>query len=442
MPHDDPGPQRSHPDATGDDPGPWQPPPALDHGAGAGRVLHLDAFAGVAGDMMVAALLDLGVPPEAVTGALDALPVEGYQLALAHRTDHGVVATRFLVEVTDPQPHRRYRDIRAMLESSALPPGVRDRALATFAVLARAEGRVHRIDPEAVHFHEVGAVDAIVDVVAACAALDWLGARVNAGPLPMSRGFVRAEHGVLPVPAPAVLEILAGVPTVGAAVLGEMVTPTGASLVRANATSFEPWPAMAPVVTGFGAGTRRWPDRPNLLRVVLGDPSAAPAEALGAGGATHQELRCNLDDLSAELVAVLTERLLREGALDAWTTPIGMKKGRPGVMVTALVRAADRERVAGVMLAESGSLGVRWSPAERSERPRETVAVETAYGAVPVKVARGDGLAPQAHPELEACRAIAARHGVPVRVVVAAALGAWWAAVGAMPGLPTARGPG
>jgi uncharacterized protein (TIGR00299 family) protein len=424
MPHDDPGPPAHDHAATGDDPGAWQAPPALDHGAGAGRVLHLDAFAGVAGDMLVAALLDLGVPPAAITGALDALPVHGYQLALAHRTDHGIVATRFLVEVTEAQPQRRYRDIRALLADAALPPGVRDRALATFAVLARAEGRVHRIDPEEVHFHEVGAVDAIVDVVAACACLDWLGARVNCGPLPMSGGFVRAAHGVLPVPAPAVVEVLAGVPTVAAALRGEMVTPTGASLVRANATSFEPWPAMSPVVSGFGAGTRRWPDRPNLLRVVLGDPT--PRAAAPAGEATHLELRCNLDDLSAELVAVLTERLLREGALDAWTTPIGMKKGRPGVMVTALVRAADRERVAAAMLAESGSLGVRWSPAQRAERPRESVEVETPYGPVAVKVARGDGLATQAHPELEVCRAAAAQHGVPVRLVVAAALAAWW----------------
>lgn len=430
MPHDDPGPQHTDRDETGDDPGAWQAPAPLDHGAGVGRMLHLDAFAGVAGDMMVAALLDLGVPTAAITGALDVLPVHGYELALAHRTDHGVVATRFLVSVTDPQPHRRYRDIRAMLEASSLPPGVRDRALATFAVLARAEGRVHRMDPEEVHFHEVGAVDAIVDVVAACAGLDWLGARVNAGPLPMSRGFVRAEHGVLPVPAPAVLEILSGVPTVGAAVQGEMVTPTGASLVRANATTFEPWPSMSPVVTGFGAGTKRWPDRPNLLRVVLGDPTPAAEAASARDTATHQELRCNLDDLSAELVAVLTERLLREGALDAWTSPIGMKKGRPGVMVTALVRSADRERLANVMLAESGSLGVRWSGAERSERPRETVTVETTYGPVPVKVARNDGMAPQAHPELEACRTVAAQHGVPVRLVVASALGAWWATRG------------
>lgn len=429
MPHDDPGAEPTDRSPPADDPGPWQPPPPLAHGAGVGRVLHLDAFAGVAGDMLVAALLDLGVPPEAVSGALDALPVEGYELALAHRTDHGVVATRFLVAVTDPQPHRRYRDIRAMLESSALPPGVRDRALATFTVLARAEGRVHRMDPEEVHFHEVGAVDAIVDVVAACAGLDWLGARVNAGPLPMSQGFVRAEHGILPVPAPAVVEVLAGVPTVAAAVRGEMVTPTGASLVRANATSFEPWPAMAPVATGFGAGTRRWPDRPNLLRVVLGEPTPA-AEAAGAAATGHLELRCNLDDLSPELVAVLTERLLREGALDAWTVPIGMKKGRPGVMVGALVRAADRERVAAALLAESGSLGVRWSPVERTERPRETVTVETAYGPIPVKVSGDDGLAPHCHPELEACRAAAVARGVPTRVVVAAALGAWWSARG------------
>jgi uncharacterized protein (DUF111 family) len=346
MPHDDPGPTHADHAATGDDPGPWQAPPALGHGAGVGRVLHLDAFAGIAGDMMVAALLDLGVPTEAITGALDVLPVHGYELALAHRTDHGVVATRFLVTVTDPQPHRTYRDIRAMLADAALPPGVRDRALATFAALARAEGRVHRIDPEEVHFHEVGAVDAIVDVVAACAGLDWLGARVNAGPLPMSRGFVRAEHGVLPVPAPAVLEVLAGVPTVARGVQGEMVTPTGASLVRANATSLR---AVARDVPGRRRASARargaGPTGPTSCAWCWATPPPSARTKGARAAATHHELRCNLDDLSAELVAVLTERLLREGALDAWTTPIGMKKGRPGVMVTALVRAPDRERV-------------------------------------------------------------------------------------------------
>ena len=300
--------------------------------------------------------------------------------------------------------------------------------LRTFAVLARAEARVHRMNPDDVHFHEVGGVDAIVDIVSASAALDWLGARVNAGPLPVSRGFVRAAHGILPIPAPAVLEVLAGVPTVHAPLDGEMVTPTGASLVRAQASTFSPWPAMAPVRTGFGAGTRRWHDRPNLLRVVLGEPVAETIAPTAE--APFAELRCNLDDLTPELVAVLTERLLAEGCLDVWTTAIGMKKGRPGVQVSALVRSVDRAAVTAVLLAESGSLGVRWTPVHRTERARISVPVATPFGPVPVKVAEGDGLPAHGHPELEACRAAATLHGVPVRVVVAAALAAWTTSVG------------
>jgi len=397
----------------------------LAHGEGAGKLLHLDCFSGIAGDMLVAALLDLGVPMEALRLSLDALPLTGYAVSTTLRAVHGIVATRFVVTVEAGQPQRRYRDIRALLDAAPLAEGVRTRAQRAFRALAEAEGRVHRIDPETVHFHEVGAVDAIVDIVAASAALEWIGARVNTAPVPMSHGFVRAAHGVLPVPAPAVVEVLAGVPTYGVDVAAEIVTPTGACLVRANATGFDRWPAMRPIATGFGAGTRILPNqRPNLLRVVLGEPTAEATDKPGEG--THAVLETNLDDSTGQVVAHVTESLLREGALDAWTTPIGMKKGRPGLLVSALVRAPDRERVGRVMLRESNSLGVRSHPVSRVERPRRIETVETEFGSVPVKIADGDGIAPSAQPEYEVCRALAAQRGVPVRVVQQAALAAWW----------------
>ncbi len=404
-------------------PGPGARP--ISHGEGAGRILHFDCFSGIAGDMLVAALLDLGVPMEALRLSLDALGLAGYSVATPLRSVHGIVATRFVVTVEAGQPQRRYRDIRELLDRAPLQDGVRARAQKAFRALAEAEGRVHRIDPEIVHFHEVGAVDAIVDIVAASAALEWIGARVNSAPVPMSHGFVRAEHGVLPVPAPAVVEVLAGVPTYGVDVAAELVTPTGACLVRANATSFDRWPTMRPLATGFGAGTRTLPgERPNLLRVVLGEPVSL--QATDPSAATHTVLETNLDDSTGQVAAHVTETLLREGALDAWTTPIGMKKGRPGLLLSALVRAPDRERMGRVLLRESNSLGVRAHAVSRLERPRRTESVETPYGPIPVKVADGDGLAPAAQPEFEVCRAVAAQRGVPLRVVQQAALAAWW----------------
>ncbi|MBL8601222.1 MAG: nickel pincer cofactor biosynthesis protein LarC [Myxococcales bacterium] len=401
-------------------------PTPLSHGAGVGKTLHLDCFSGIAGDMLVAALLDLGVPREAITQSLDALDLDGYTIAQGPKTESSIVATRFVVTVTAPQPHRTFRAIRAMLEGALLPEGVRQRAVAAFRVLAEAEGRIHRMPPDEVHFHEVGAVDAIVDIVAASAALDWLGARVVAAPVPMSHGFVRAAHGMLPVPAPAVVEILSGVPTYGVDVPVELVTPTGAALLKANATAFARWPAITPRGTGFGAGTRTLPGgRPNLLRVVLGD-SAGPDTQRGPGAATHSLIEANLDDVSAQVAAHVTDTLLREGALDAWATPVTMKKGRPGVVLSALAHVGDRERLGRVMLRESPSLGVRFAEVHRAERPRRVVEVSTAYGVVAVKVADGDALPVTAQPEFEVCKSLAAAAGVPLREVQAAALSAFW----------------
>jgi hypothetical protein len=247
--------------------------------------------------------------------------------------------------------------------------------------------------------------------------MEHLGADVVCSPLPMGRGFVKAAHGVLPLPAPAVVECLRGFPTYDAGIDGELVTPTGAAIVAANASHAERWPTMAPEAVGWGAGTKDFPDRPNVLRAVLGLRTVSV-------GATHVVLEANLDDATGEIVAGAIEKLLEEGALDAWAAPVTMKKGRPGMVLGVLCAASAADTLATIVLRETTSLGVRRTDVSRVERPRRIVVVETPYGKLPVKIAEGPYGPPQIKPEYDACAAAARAHGVPVRVVIAAALAA------------------
>ncbi|MFQ6024157.1 MAG: nickel pincer cofactor biosynthesis protein LarC [Acidiferrobacterales bacterium] len=391
----------------------------LERGCGRGKLLFLDAFSGIAGDMLVAALLDLGVPRAVIDSALAALPLGGYRIELDSAVRSGIVARRFVVHVDETQPERDYAQIRAMLEAAHLPEGTRAIALDAFRTLAQAEATVHRVPVDHVHFHEVGAVDSIVDIVAAAAALDWLSANVVVSPLPMGRGTVRARHGVLPLPAPATVECLRGVPTYDAGIDAELVTPTGACLVATCARGYARWPEMRPEQVGWGGGTHELPDRPNLLRVVLGRSEVEEEKLRDAPFAV---LEANVDDMTAEVAAHAVERLLAADALDAWTVPIVMKKGRPAMMITALVRRDEVDASVRLLLSETTSLGVRVRPVYRVERPRRILEVETLFGRIPVKVADGDGLPPNLAPEFEACRAAASSHGVPVKEVFAAAL--------------------
>jgi uncharacterized protein (TIGR00299 family) protein len=390
-------------------------------GAAAGKVLFLDAPSGLAGDMIVAALVDLGVPRHVVVDALAALPVTGFQVHFGTRARSGIVATSFEVHVDEAQPSRTYATIRAMLEGAHLPDGVLARAQRTFLRLARAEAKVHRSPIDEVHFHEVGAVDAIADIVASAAALEHLGAELVVSPLPMGRGFVRAAHGTLPLPPPATVECLAGLATYDAGVDFEFVTPTGAAIVGAHASGSQGWPSMSPERVGWGAGSAELADRPNVLRAVLG-PSAA-ARAL-AGRATHAVLEANVDDATGELVASWIEAILAAGALDAWATPITMKKGRPALTVSAIAAIAHADAVAHAMLRETTSLGVRRYDVTRAERPRRIVQVETPFGAIPVKIAEGSFGPPQVKPEFDACVAAASAYRVPVREVLRVATAA------------------
>lgn len=419
-PHDHDHDHHSHGEHLG--PGHEHPArfPLLEAGSGTGKILFFDAFSGIAGDMTIAALLDLGVPLLVVESAVAALPLEGFHLHRGHAHRSGIVATSFDVHLEGVQPERTYGSIHAMLASAPLAPRVRELAQKIFRHLGEAEAAVHRMPLNDVHFHEVGAVDSIIDIVGAAAAIAYLNAEVVVSPLPMGRGFIKAQHGILPLPPPATVECLKGVPTYGVDLDVEFVTPTGAAIVAACASRFTRWPSFSPERIGFGAGTKEFPGRPNLLRVVLGTPQGGAQESLDEG--THVVVEANVDDMTGEMAAHAIEALLGAGALDAWASPITMKKGRPALTISALAAAPAADVVAAAMLRETTSIGVRKTPVSRLERPRRIALVETPYGRIRVKISEGPFGPPLLKPEFDDCARAAASFGVPVREVIGAAL--------------------
>jgi uncharacterized protein (TIGR00299 family) protein len=384
------------------------------------NLLVLEPVGGIAGDMFLAAALDLGVDRAALDRALASLGLGGFHLVATRAEAGGVAGTHVDVLVREGAAReRRLSEILQVIDGSGLAPRSRAVARAVFERIGRAESRVHGVALEDVHFHEVGAVDSIVDVCGAAAVLELLGwPRVVSPPPELGHGFVDAAHGRMPVPPPAVLEILRGVPVRLGGPPGEAVTPTGAALLAEVAEVLEPasLPAFAPSRVGYGVGTARWPDRPNVLRMTLGEAVA--------GGALFV-LEANLDDCPGQLVARAIEAALAAGARDAWAAPLTMKKGRPGILLGALADADRRDAVARVFLDETTTLGVRFHAVDRVELDRELVPVRTRYGEVRVKVARRAGAAVGAHPEYDDCLARATEHGVPVKEVLAAALAAF-----------------
>jgi uncharacterized protein (TIGR00299 family) protein len=395
--------------------------PRLPRHAGVGKLLHFDCFSGVAGDMTVAALVDLGVPFEVVSSAVAAVLPHGVALSLRAALTGVIGGARFVVQPEGTHPERSYAEIQRLLDAAALDDDTRRRALAIFRRLAEAEAFVHRSALEAVSFHEVGAVDAIADIVGAAAALSYLGAEMVCAPLPLGHGSVVCRHGTLPLPAPATVACLKGVPTYDAGIEAELVTPTGAAIVASQARSFQRWPSLQPLAIGWGAGTRVLPDRLNALRVVLGERIATEQREPAT---THVVLEVNVDDMTGELTGHAIAKLLEAGALDAWASPITMKKGRPGLSLSALCTNAAIAVIEAVMLRETSSIGLRRYGVSRSERPREIIEVETTFGKIPVKIARGPYGPAQLKPEFDACALAAAAHSVPVRSVLAAALAA------------------
>jgi uncharacterized protein (TIGR00299 family) protein len=380
-----------------------------------GRVAHFDAASGAAGDMIVAALVDAGAPLDAIRAGLATLPLPELGLEVAEVRSHGFRALRLRVTVPDQAEHRHLPEVQRILAAGGLPEGVVRDAGRVFERLAAAEARTHGVPPERVHFHEVGALDAIVDVAGACLALRLLGADdVTFSPLGVGGGEVQTAHGRVPVPAPAVLELTRGVPIVRSEGSGELLTPTGAAILT---TLGRPAPArpFTAEATGAGAGTRELPDRANVLRVSVGRYVDAAADRWPSDEIVV--LETNVDDMSPEALPAVLERALAAGALDAFLTPSLMKKGRPAHVVTVLAEPARAEALAELLFRETSTFGIRRSACARWKLARETREIESPWGTLRFKVGDlGDGRLRVA-PEYESCREIADRTGRPLRDV-------------------------
>ena len=381
------------------------------------KILYLEPVGGIAGDMFLAAGLDLGVSVEALTQALSGLNVPGWKLAVSRSVRPAISGTHLdvVLDTREAHPHRAYSDIRQLIESApTLPARAKERALAVFRAIGEAEAQVHGVSIDAIHFHEVGAVDSIVDICGAAVVLELLGnPEVYSAPPPLGSGTIKVAHGSMPIPVPATLELLRDVPVRFEGV-GELTTPTGAALLKVLARIAPPPQDFLMERIGYGVGTKDFRDRPNVLRATLGRAEAR-AEGLWV-------VEANLDDSTPQLLGYLLEHLLSQGALDAWVVPATMKKARPGHVLSALVEGGKREAFLDLLLRESTSLGVRSFPVERRALERDWVQVETPWGRVRVKRGLRNGEVLNAHPEFEDCREVAEASGVPLKQVMAAAL--------------------
>lgn len=376
---------------------------------------YFDCFSGISGDMTLGALVHLGAPTAWLKESLRTMPLEGFDIQARTVMRHGIEAVHVTVETTEDHHHRHYAHIQALIEKSPLSDRVKRNSLSIFERIAEAEAKIHGCPKESVHFHEVGSLDAIVDVVGSCLAMEYLGIdTIIASALPLGRGFVTCAHGVLPVPAPAVLEILKGVPVYSGNAEMELVTPTGAAILVGAGAEFVPMPPLKILRVGYGAGTREIEGQPNLLRVLLGEQTSSHI-------ATAPEqlvmVETCIDDMNPEIFGYLMETLFSDGALDVFWVPVQMKKNRPGTLVKVLCAPAHREKVVARILAETTSLGVRYHEVFRTALPRQSVTVQSAFGPIEVKRVVGvDGEA-QWIPEYEVCRRIAQERKMPLRQV-------------------------
>jgi uncharacterized protein (TIGR00299 family) protein len=416
------------------------------------KTLYFDCFSGASGDMIVGALIDAGVPLDDVRRALGSLAIAPDAVWTDRVSRAGIAATKFCVRGEDPSgghhehrhghdhghdhdhghhghahapagtvvadshAHRSLAEIRALIDRSALSPEGKDRAKQLFDRLGRAEAAIHGTSLDQVHLHEVGALDSIIDIVGAVYAIEWLGVdRIVASPLNVGGGTIRSAHGVYPVPAPATLRLLEGAPVYSGPQQSELVTPTGALLITAYASEYGAVPPMRILQTGYGAGTREFVDMPNVLRVVIGDADAT------AGVHTVAVIEAEIDDMNPQIFGLLMERLLADGALDVFYTPIQMKKSRPGTLLTIVAPVQARERLTATVFRETTTIGVRYRDMQRECLDRETVAVETPFGVVRFKVARRGGEIMNVSPEFEDCVRLATEHAKPVKEIQAAA---------------------
>jgi uncharacterized protein (TIGR00299 family) protein len=459
------------------------------------RLLYLDCFSGISGDMTVGALCDLGVKPSAFEWELTKLEIGDFHAHWERKMRQNIEGVKFSIhegaththEQDEEEHHhhhhgpeeeghghhhdeheghshehepehqghehplheqggaehqhhhkhqhhheehghhhgRGYREIRALIEASDLSKFVKQRAIGIFERIAKAEGKIHGMKPEEVTFHEVGALDSIADIVLACVGIEALAVdRVVVSPLAEGRGWIDAAHGRFPVPAPATLEILAGIPLGSVDEPFEFITPTGAAIVAEFAQAFGPMPALKIEKIGYGVGTRVLPGRPNVLRAVLGEAVTAPAPVDGYERDTITRVETNIDDLSPEIVGAVTEQLLKAGALDVFMTPIQMKKNRPGVQLTVLCEESAVGRIAELIFRQTTSFGVRMDRVDRLKLERSFETVKTAYGEVTVKIGRLGTETLQVSPEFESCKILSEKTGRPIRAIYEAAVAA------------------
>jgi len=421
------------------------------------RIGYLECFSGVSGDMFLGALLDAGLPISVLEETVAALDV-GARLEISRVTRSGISATKVDVWIGDEkdlpreqvshthqhepahdhssagvspavvrasrphhhEPHRGLSEIGAIIRSANIAPAAQERALAIFQALGETEAKIHNTDVEKIHFHEVGAVDAIVDIV--CAAVGSLALGVEdwvCSPLNVGGGSVECAHGRFPVPSPATVELLRGAPVYSSGVDAELVTPTGAAIVKTLCQRFVPFPAMKVATTGYGAGARDFPGQPNVLRLTLGDSAETQlAASTEIPEDTIAVLEANLDDLNPQVFGYVMERLLVEGALDAFCTPVQMKKNRPGMLLTVLARPEDVTRLSKLVFGETTTLGIRMRQERRQTLVRRSISVQTQWGEVRMKVANLNGSIANYAPEYEDCRRIADQHRVPLKQVM------------------------
>ena len=391
------------------------------------KTAYFDCFSGVSGDMTLAALLACGVDEAAFRAQLSMLNVPGYELRVQRVTRSGITATDVDVHLIEAeQGHGRHlADIAAILDSSPLPPHVRQKALAVFTRLADAEAKIHGTTREQIHFHEVGAVDAIVDIVGSCLLLDMLGVeRVVTSSIPCGHGTIRCQHGIMPVPAPATMELLEGFPVHSVDIRGELVTPTGAALLTtlADPATAGKMPAMRVLTSGFGAGKKQFkPDMPNLLRVILGE-TEEPAPGGDATPQTVAVLETNLDDQNPEGFDLLMERAFAAGALDVFFAPVQMKKNRPAMLLSVLCPPDKADALAALLFRETGTFGIRAREQRRYTLARSWRTVVTEFGDIRLKAGAWLGEEVTVAPEYEDCKRAAQAHGVPLRRIYEAAL--------------------
>jgi pyridinium-3,5-bisthiocarboxylic acid mononucleotide nickel chelatase len=395
------------------------------------KILYFDCFAGAAGDMIVGALLDAGLPFEELKRALGSLAVDGWDISVDRVLKTGVTATKFRVHEHQHHSHPHHShgthhshhslaEIESAIGRSALSDSAKGRAIAMFRRLGQAEADIHGMSVDKVHLHEVGAIDSIIDIVGAVFALEWFAAdRIVVSPLNVGGGTVRSAHGVFPVPAPATLKLLGSAPVYSSGVQMELLTPTGALILTEYASAFGPVPAMTVERVGYGAGDRELPETPNVVRVLVGQ-AASDAAAMRV-----VTLECEIDDMNPQIFGALMEKLYAAGALEVYYSSVQMKKNRPGTLMTIVARPDQREALTNLVFRESTTIGVRYQEMWRECLDREMITVGTAVGPVRFKVAHRNGQVLNAQPEFDDLAKLSAERGIPIKEVQALALKAW-----------------